>query len=82
MCGTGSLMWAEPMHDVENRANHRYQRETANLTESTLKLSKVTAVPRYISRRSASMTAPETKTLQEVFDETSKTPRCAQKSGE
>jgi hypothetical protein len=42
---------------------------------------QLTEVPWYISSNSGFPTAPETKTLQEVFDETSKEPRCAETLG-
>jgi hypothetical protein len=62
------------MIDINERPHRQKDKQHTSSPQST-------AVPRYISRRSACQTAPETKTLQELFDETSKEPRCAETLG-
>lgn len=63
------------MIDINERRPHRQKDKRHTSSPQS------TAVPRYISQRSACQTAPETKTLQELFDETSKEPRCAETLG-
>jgi hypothetical protein len=69
---------------VDKSRNPQIRTEGSQLAREQrhTKASRITAAARYISRGSAYRTAPETKTLQEVCDETSKTPSRAQKSGE